>query len=123
MSERKTIISKRKHGSVSFTLETDDGSKTYYVLKMTCLQVSQWMDFVRENSKEIIDSETGKKNWMPKSAVNWKETLLSLAVVDNEYRPLSIEHFNDWTQDAVEEAYKLADSHNFSEMAVEKKES
>lgn len=120
--ERKVFNSKRKQGSISFGLDTDDGEVSYYVMKMTCAQTSDWTDFVRQNTEEVV-GEDGKKMIQAKTTKNWKETLLSLSVVDAQYQPLSIEHFNGWTPEAVTEAYKLAEKHNFPDAEVEKKES
>lgn len=120
--ERKVFNSKRKQGSISFDLDTDDGLVSYYVMKMTCAQTSDWTDFVKQNTEEVV-GEDGKKMIQAKTTKNWKETLLSLSVVDSQYRPLAIEHFNEWTPEAVDDAYKLAEKHNFPDAEVEKKES
>ena len=120
--ERKVFNSKRKQGSIPFDLDTDDGLVSYYVVKMTCAQTSDWSMFVRNNTETVTD-ETGKQNIVAKTSKNWKETLLSLSVVDSQYRPLAIEHFNEWTPEAVDDAYKLAEKHNFPDAEVEKKES
>jgi len=108
--ERKVFSSKRKYGSIPFDLDTDDGIKSYFVIKMTCAQVNEWIEYVRDNSEKGAD---GKPTWIPKTTKNMKETLLSLAVVDHEYKELPVSHFNGWTEDAVSSAYELADQHNF----------
>lgn len=109
-AERKVFNSKRKYGSIPFDVETDDGIKSYFIIKMTCSQVNDWIECLRENSQKDSD---GKVTWIPKSAKNMKETLLSLSVVDHEYKELPVSHFNAWTEETVAGVYEMADAHNF----------
>jgi len=119
--ERKVFNSKRKQGSIPFDLETDDGVISYYVMKMTCAQTSEWLDYYRANSHEVTIE--GEQRLVPNGTKNWREKLLSLSVVDSKYQPLSIEHFNEWTPEAADEAFKLANELNFPNPEVEKKDS
>lgn len=119
--ERKIFDSKRKQGSISFDVDTDDGILSYHVMKMTCAQVTEWHDYTVANThKEIID---GKEEVVKNSSKNWMEKLLSLSVVDAQYQPLSIEHFNEWTVKTVNDVFTMVNDFNFPQAEVEKKES
>lgn len=116
MAEPKRFQSKRKSNAIPFEVETDEGIKSYFIVKLTCAQVTEWYDFVRERQKQEKDRGYSV-------AKDFKETFLSLAVVDQEYKPLTVSSFNElgWTEEVVSSVYDDANELNFPEF--EKKES
>lgn len=100
MAEPKRFQSKRRADAIPFEVETDEGIRYYFILKLTCAQATIWYDFVREREK--AEKERGYS-----SLTGFKEFLLSLAVVDQSYKPVTIEHFAEsgWTEEVVSSVY------------------